>query len=265
MKSFDLVFSNFGIFDLIDILLVAILIYLFYSLLRGTIAINILIGYLLIYIFYLVVKALDMRLLSTLFNGFFQVGVIALIIVFQPEIRKFLLMVGKNFKLYRNEYWYRFFVRNKTVRKEMEHAQIKPILDACKVMQESQTGALIIFAKNPEEEHFYKNGEEIQAVLSKRLLESIFNKYSPLHDGAVIISEGKIMSAGCILPLTDNQDLPPYMGLRHRAALGISEVADVAALVVSEETGHLAYARQGKIKAPITLSDLERYLRKDLI
>ncbi|UKJ08378.1 diadenylate cyclase CdaA [Solitalea lacus] len=265
MNSFDLVFSDFGIFDLIDILLVAILIYLFYSLLRGTIAINILVGYLLIYLFYLLVKSLEMRLLTTLFNGFFQVGVMALIVVFQPEIRKFLLMVGKNFKLYRNEYWYRLFVRNKVIQKELEQTQIKPILDACKVMQETKTGALIVFAKNPEEEHFYKNGEEIEAMVSKRLLESIFNKYSPLHDGAVIISEGKIMAAACILPLTDNQDIPPYMGLRHRAALGISEVADVSALVVSEETGNLAYARQGKIKSNISLNDLERNLRKDLI
>ncbi|MCO4292045.1 diadenylate cyclase CdaA [Solitalea sp. MAHUQ-68] len=265
MESFDLMFSNFGIFDLIDILLVAILIYLFYNLLRGTIAINILIGYLLIYLFYLLVKSLNMRLLTLLFNGFFQVGVIALIIVFQPEIRKFLLMIGKNFKLYRNEYWYRFFVRNKTIQREAELAQLKPILDACKSMQENSTGALIIFAKNPEEEHFYKNGEEIDATVSKRLLESIFNKYSPLHDGAVIICEGKVMAAACILPLTDNQELPPYMGLRHRAALGISEVADVVALVISEETGNLAYARQGKIKSNISLHDLEKNLRKDLL
>ncbi|POY39363.1 TIGR00159 family protein [Solitalea longa] len=265
MDSFDLVFSNFGIFDLIDIILVAILIYLFYSLLRGTIAINILIGYLLIYLFYWLVKSLNMRLLTLLFNGFFQVGVIALIIVFQPEIRKFLLMIGKNFKLYRNEYWYRFFVRNKTIQKEVGSAQIKPILDACKSMQENKVGALIIFAKNSEEEHFYKNGEEIEGTVSKRLLESIFSKTSPLHDGAVIICEGRLMAAACILPLTDNHDLPAYMGLRHRAALGISEVADVAALVVSEETGNLAYARQGKIKSNISLQELEKNLRKDLI
>ncbi|SMO59422.1 diadenylate cyclase CdaA [Solitalea koreensis] len=264
MDSFQVLFSNFGIFDVVDIILVAILIYLFYSLLRGTIAVNILIGYLFVYLFYLLVKSLQMKLLTAFLNGFFQVGVIALVIVFQPEIRKFLLMIGKNFKLYRNQYWFKFFVRNEA-QKEIRYSKLRPVLDACKSMQETRTGALIIFARSYEDENFYKNGEEMRAVISKRLLETIFSKNSPLHDGAVIIAENRVMAAGCILPLAENHELPLYMGLRHRAAVGISEVADVAALVVSEETGNIAYARQGKIKTNLDMSELEKNLRKDWI
>src|SRR2546428_5151259 len=145
MDSFQVLFSNFGIFDVIDIVLVAVLIYLIYSLLRGTIAINILVGYLFVYLFYLLVKSLQMKLLSTVLSGFFQVGVIALLIVFQPEIRKFLLMIGKNFKMYRNRYWFKYFVKNEA-QKEVQFSKLKPILEACKSMQETRTGALIIFA-----------------------------------------------------------------------------------------------------------------------
>jgi DNA integrity scanning protein DisA with diadenylate cyclase activity len=134
------------------------------------------------------------------------------------------------------------------------------ILDACKSMQKTKTGALMVFAKHTEEPYFQNTGEVLDATVSKRLLESIFQKNSPLHDGAVIIAEGKIKTASTILPLTDNDRLPAHFGLRHRAGIGISEVSDVLAIIISEETNEISYARQGKVKMKASFSELEKLL-----
>jgi uncharacterized protein (TIGR00159 family) len=142
-------------------------------------------------------------------------------------------------------------------------AKIKPIIDACKTMKKSRTGALIVFAKYFDQDAFANSGEMIDGKISKRLLESIFQKNSPLHDGAVVISENKIKSASCILPLTENDQLPPQFGLRHRAGIGVTESSDATALIVSEETGEISYAQQGRVKMNISFTDLERLLNKD--
>ena len=262
MQGFDFSFLNLRFLDVVDILLVAIIIYYVFNLIRGTIALNILFGLAIIYVVYLVVKQANMRLLTEILGGFVSVGFIALIVVFQQEIRRFLLLIGKNASLQKDKAWWMFLFGRKEIEKN-NLARIKPIIDACKSMQKSRTGALLVFAKYFDEQFYQNSGELVEARISKRLLESIFQKNSPLHDGAVIIAENKIRTASCILPLTENDQLPPQFGLRHRAGIGISEMSDAVAVIVSEETGEIAYAKQGRVKMNLSFMELEKLLNKD--
>lgn len=255
-------FSQIRITDILDILLVAFIIYQLYSLIRGTIAANIFIGLALIYVLYFIVKALDMRMLTAILQNFVNVGIIAVIVVFQQEIRRFLLLVGKNASLQRNKAWWRYFF-GKAEDEKNNYARIKPIVDACKSMKQTRTGALIVFAKYYDEQFYQNSCEVIDSKISKRLLESIFQKSSPLHDGAVVISENKIKAASCILPLTDKTDLPLQFGLRHRAGIGVTESNEATAIIVSEETGEISYAKQGRVKMNISFAELEKLLNKD--
>src|SRR5690606_34869552 len=191
MDNFDFSFFSIRFLDFIDILLVAIIIYYIYNLIRGTIAVNILISLVIIYLVYLLVKQSHLCLLTEIFGGFISVGSIALIVVFQPEIRRFLIHIGKNISIRRNRLLFSLFFSSKDVDKD-NSARLKPIIDACRSMQKSKTGALIVFAKFFDEEYYQNSGEYIDAQLSKRLLESIFQKNSPLHDGAVVIVDFKI-------------------------------------------------------------------------
>lgn len=261
MADFNFSFLNFRFLDIIDILLVAVIIYYIYNLIRGTIALNILLGLIILYVVYIIVKQLEMHLLTQMLGGFVSVGFLALIIVFQTEIRRFLLLIGKNASIKKTTWWYYFF-GSKELGKS-NHAYVKPVIDACKTMKANRTGALIVFAKYFDEQYYQNSGETMDATISKRLLESIFQKNSPLHDGAVVITDGKIKCASCILPLTDNEDLPLHFGLRHRAGIGISEVSDAVAVIVSEETGEIAYTKQGRAKINISFTELERLLNKD--
>lgn len=262
MEGFDFSFLNLRFLDVVDIILVAMIIYYIYNLIRGTIALNILLGLVIIYAVYLVVKQAHMRLLTEILNGFISVGFIALIVVFQQEIRRFLLLIGRNASLQKNKAWWSFLFGRKEIVKN-NSARIKHVIDACKSMQKSRTGALIVFAKYYDEQFFQNSGEIIEARISKRLLESIFQKYSPLHDGAVIISENRIKCASSILPLTENEKLPPQFGLRHRAGIGITEMSDAVAVIVSEETGEISYAKQGRVKMNISYTELDKLLTKD--
>lgn len=262
MEGFDFSFLNLRFLDIIDILFVALIIYYIYNLIRGTIALNILLGLIIIYVVFQIVKQAEMRLLTELLGGFVSVGFIALIIVFQQEIRRFLLLIGRNASLQKNKAWWSFLFGRKDIVKN-NSVRIKPIIDACKSMQKSKTGALIVFAKYYDEQFFQNSGEIIEARISKRLLESIFQKSSPLHDGAVIISENRIKCASSILPLTENDKLPPQFGLRHRAGIGITEMSDAVAVIVSEETGEISYAKQGRVKMKVGFGELEKLLNKD--
>jgi diadenylate cyclase len=262
MQSLDFHLFKFRFFDLLDIVVVAIIIYQLYNLIRGTIAANIFIGLALIWVLYFIVKKLEMPLLTQILENFVNVGILALIVVFQQEIRRFLLLVGKNASLQRNKAWWRYFFGSKDSERN-NLARIKPIIDACKSMKQSRTGALIVFAKYYDEQFYQNSCELVDAKISKRLLESIFQKNSPLHDGAVVIAENKIKSASCILPLTDNTDLPPQFGLRHRAGIGVSEANDATALIISEETGEISYAKHGRVKMNISFAELEKLLNKD--
>jgi diadenylate cyclase len=262
MQSFDFSFLKFGVFDILDVLLVAFIIYQLYNLIRGTIAANIFIGLITIYLLYMVVKALEMRLLTGILSKFVDVGIIAIIIVFQQEVRRFLLLVGKNASLQRNKAWWKYFFGKADAEKN-NYARIKPIIDACKTMKQTRTGALIVFVKYYDEQFYQNSCEVLDAKISKRMLETIFQKNSPLHDGAVVISENKIKSASCILPVTENADLPAQFGLRHRAGIGVTEANDATAIIVSEETGEISYAKQGRIKMDISFAELEKLLNKD--
>ncbi|MBD1394228.1 diadenylate cyclase CdaA [Mucilaginibacter glaciei] len=262
MQSFD--FSSLKVtpFAILDILLLAIIIYQLYNLIRGTIAANIFVGLAFIYVLYFIVPESKMPLLAGILKKFADVGIIAVIIVFQQEIRRFLLLVGKNASLQRNKAWWQYFF-GKVDTEKNNYARIKPIIDACRSMKQTRTGALIVFAKYYDEQFYQNSCEVLDARISKRVLESIFQKNSPLHDGAVVISENKIKSASCILPVTEKSDLPAQFGLRHRAGIGVTEANDATAIIVSEETGEISYAKQGRIKMDISFTELEKLLNKD--
>lgn len=230
-------FLDFRFLDLIDILLVAFLLYQLYRLIKDTVAINVLIGVAAIYVIWKLVGLLEMELLSEILGKFIGVGVIALVIVFQQEIRKFLLVIGStNFKRRRL-----FFKQLKLMRDDDEQDfKSDEIIKACESFSREKVGALIVIEGDSKLGFYSSTGTQIKGELSTNLLESIFNKYSPLHDGAVIISGNSIVAAGCILPLTEKTSLPSRFGLRHRAAMGISEKTNALTIIVSEETGDIS-------------------------
>jgi diadenylate cyclase len=262
MQAFDFKLFKITPFSILDIVLLAIIIYQLYNLIRGTIAANIFIGLALIYVLYFIVPESKMPLLAGILKKVADVGIIAVIVLFQQEIRRFLLLVGKNASLQRNKAWWQYFFGKAQIEKD-NYARIKPIIDACKSLKQTRTGALIVFAKYYDEQFYQNSCEIIEAKISKRLLESIFQKSSPLHDGAVVIAENKIKSASCILPLTEKTDLPTQFGLRHRAGIGVTESNDATAIIVSEETGEISYAKQGRVKMNISFAELEKLLNKD--
>lgn len=253
-------FLKFTFVDFIDIFLVSLLLYQLYKLLKGSVAVKIFIGLLSIVLLYLIVKAAKMELLSSILGQFTGVGVLAAIILFQQEIRKFLLLVGKT-TIFNND---NIFVWPWNKKAQMRYFNITPIIEAVKTMGGTNTGALIVFSKNSELKFYAESGDLMDSVLSKRLLISIFNKYSPLHDGAVIIYKNRIKAARCVLPVSENDSLPASMGLRHRAALGMSENTDTLILIVSEETGQFSIARNGKIFSNLSPTDIRYRLNKYL-
>ena len=257
------ILDSFRLLDVIDIFLVAIIIYYIYSLIKGTIAVNILLGVGLFYGIYLVVKQMEMRLLTEIFGGFISVGSIALIVVFQQEIRRFLIHIGKNISLKRKKFFWSFLNNKKTAQLDYSE-QLKPIIEACRSMSRSRTGALLVFSRYFDEEYYQTSGEYIDAPVSKRLLESIFFKNSPLHDGAVIIVDFRIMTASSVLPLSDSEELPLQFGLRHRAAIGVTEVSEAIAVIVSEETGEISMAKDGNVNMNLSPEELEKLLKEEL-
>jgi diadenylate cyclase len=260
---FKIGFLNISYVDIFDILLVSVLIYNVYKLMRGSVAIKVFLGFLSIYLIYLVVNAVEMQLLGNILGQFMQVGVIAVIILFQQEIRKFLLIIGKITVF--DEGNFITSIKNIFVRQENVHwKNITPIIEAMKTLGGSNTGALIVLSKNSELKFYAESGDRMDALNSKRLLISIFNKYSPLHDGAVIINEGRIIAARCILPVTEKDDLPAQFGLRHRAAIGMSEVTDSLILVVSEETGQLSSVRNGHIYHNQSTQEMRKVINRYL-
>jgi uncharacterized protein (TIGR00159 family) len=240
--------------DFIDIALVSVLLYQVYKLIRGSIAMNIFLGILALYLVYLIVRAAQMELLATILGQFMGVGVLAMIILFQPEIRKFLLVIGRGTEFREN-----IFKTIATWRHEYhDDFDINEVIEAAKSLKATKTGALIVFSRDTELKFYAQTGDDLDAAVNKRLLLSIFNKNSPLHDGAVIIYKGRIKAARCVLPVTENDNLPAHYGLRHRAAVGMSENTDTLVLAISEETGRLILARNGKYLRLIKLKHVER-------
>lgn len=252
-------FLDFSFLDLLDILLVAFLLYQLYRLIKDTVAINVLIGVAAIYLIWKLVEVLQMELLSEILGQFIGVGVIALVIVFQQEIRRFLLVIGStNFTRRRM-----FFRQLKFLRDEEEGNGVdyQELVKACESLAREKTGALIVIEGDSKLGFYSSTGTAIGAAISASLLESIFNKNSPLHDGAVIISGPKIVAAGCILPLTEKTSLPSRFGLRHRAAMGISEKANATAIIVSEETGEISMVSDNQFKNKLSIEELGFALR----
>lgn len=253
-------FITIRFLDVLDIFLVAFLLYQIYRLIKGTVAFNIVIGLFSLYLVWIVVGALDMELLGSIMGQVIGVGVLALIIVFHPEIRKFLVFIGTNYNVNRVLSLDKLFNINK--QKNISSEQIKEIVGACLIMSESKTGAIIVLSINSELMEQESTGEYVSAHISSSLLQSIFFKNSPLHDGAVIIKDGKIKAARCILPLTQREVKNTNLGLRHRAGIGITENTDAISIIVSEERGTISFVIKGKIEEDITPKQLINRLEK---
>lgn len=262
MLALRLGFLTIGWLDVVDIGLVALLLYQVYRLVRGSVASRVFVGYLLVYSVYLLVKALGLSLLTTILEYFISVGALALIIIFQQEIRRFLGLLGRSTSLRSNLWVRRWLLRQPSVVEPI--TPLRPILDACKALSAEFTGGLITIQKNDDLTKVAQSGEEVDARLSKTLLLALFSQYSPLHDGSILICDGRIRAARCILPVSDDDELPHTLGFRHRAALGMSAATDAAVIAVSEQSGHISLALNGELFNNIPLSDLETRLQRHL-
>ena len=251
--------ENFTIIDIVDIVLVAIIMYHLYRLVRNTSSSAIFTGLLaLLVVGVFVTRVLQMRLLGTILNEFAKVGLIILVILFQDEIRRFLISFGSHNLI---KYISHFFGGKK--KKNALDGLVMPLVLACMNMAKTHTGALIVIEENVKLGNYEETGESLNAEVSTRLIENIFFKNSPLHDGAMIIGDKKIRAAGCILPVAQNSDLPKFLGLRHRAAIGITQETDAKVIVVSEERGKISFVSGGEIQLNVTPEKLKELLYLD--
>jgi uncharacterized protein (TIGR00159 family) len=247
----QLLFISFNLWDALDILIVAVLIYQFYKLTRGTAAISIFIGMLLLYFLWLIVRALDMQLLGSILGQFIGVGVLALIIVFQQEIRRFLIYLGTSGILGRQGLMKGLSKLSKGM-EQSDGLDIDGVVTSCLSMSKTRTGAIILIEGDTGLDFYANTGDAINAAVSSRMLQTIFFKNSPLHDGAVIIGSNQIIAARCVLPVTENDSFPAHLGMRHRAAMGVSETSDALVIVVSEQTGGISTAKEGKLDTELS-------------
>lgn len=252
-------FIPFTLIDLIDIVLVATIMYWIYRVTRGTNAPYIFSGIIAIYLLWVVVRALNMELLSSMLGQVISVGVIALIILFQPELRRFLQLIGLRQKHF--NFISRIF---STTEEEQSTVNIEPIVTACRDMAETKTGALIVIRQESDLRLIAEGGIAIDAKTSVSLLKNIFFKNAPLHDGAVIVEGDRIVAAKCILPVTQS-DVPKDYGTRHRAAIGMSEISDAIIVIVSEETGGISIAQGGELRRNIEPVRLQQTLQRFLV
>jgi len=259
------VFFNFGIKDAIDILLVGMMLYYVYRLMRESRSLNVFVGITIFVVVWLFVsQVLEMKLLGTILDKLVSVGVIALIVIFQEDIRKFLYNLGAHQRIRRLT---RIFMpkHSKDKDKEQLKRDIMPIVMACMQMAKGKVGALIVIERGTALTDIVSTGEVVNADINQRLIENIFFKNSPLHDGAMIISQHRIRAAGCILPVSHNLDIPKELGLRHRAALGMSQESDALAIIVSEETGAISIASAGTFRLRLSAEELEAVLTEELM
>ncbi|MBE6294873.1 MAG: diadenylate cyclase CdaA [Bacteroidaceae bacterium] len=250
-------FFEISIKDIVDVVLVAFLLYYFYRLMKESGSLNIFSGILVFVLLWVFVsRVLQMKLLGSIFDQMMSVGVLAFIVIFQDEIRRFFKTLGshRHFKKLS-----KFFSRDDA---EENTSDYLPIVMACMSMSQQNVGALIVIERNESLEEYVQTGETVNADLSQRLIEAIFFKNAPLHDGAMIVRGGRIMAAACILPVSHDLNIPKKLGLRHRSAKGVSELTDAIAIVVSEETGNISVAVGGKIKMGLNAQQLEGILSK---
>lgn len=254
-------FWDFGIIDFIDVFLVAVLLYYIYRLVKGTVAINIFIGIIVVYLIWRLTDFLEMFMLHKIFDGFIKVGIIALIVVFQPEIRKFLLMVGSTNFAGRGTLFKKFkFLRTES----QSTTDFDAIVSACENMAKTKTGALIVVQRNNNLDFLTGTGDEMNIAVTQPIIESIFFKNSPLHDGAIVIENNIVKATRVILPVSNDRSIPSRFGLRHRAAVGITEKTDAIAIVVSEESGQISYLKNGEFVMFETLEELKIQILQDM-
>lgn len=248
---------DFGIKDIVDILIVALLLFYLYRLMKNSGTLSLFYGVLaFIVVWVLAYEIFNMRLTGTIVDKFMSIGLIVLVILFQDQIKRFLIDIGGRsrwkmiLKLF-NKHGDNF---------EQEHAAVMNVVYACMSMSKSKTGALIVFQRKIPLSDYEKTGDEIDADINVRLIENIFFKNSPLHDGAMIIADHRIKAVGCILPVSHDMNIPKNLGLRHRAALGMSQVTDAVCVIVSEETGNISVAKEGSLKVKVSAIELEHIL-----
>lgn len=255
-------FFEFGIKDVIDILLVALMLYYLYRVMKESRSLNVFIGIMVFVLVWLFVsQVLEMRLLGSIMDKLVSVGVIGIIVLFQEEIRHFLYNLGARRQV---QSVLRIFFSSKDEEKADKEA-IMPIVMACMSMSRGKVGALIVIERGISLSDICDTGDYIGARINQRLIENIFFKNSPLHDGAMVITKKRIRAAGCILPVSHNQDIPKELGLRHRAAMGISQDSDAIAIVVSEETGRISVAIKGEFQLRLSAEQLESVLTKEMM
>ena len=249
-------FFSISILDIIDIIAVACILYYIYRLMKNSRSLNIFVGIMVFVLAWMLVShVLEMKLLGTIFDKLVSVGLIALIVIFQDEIRNFFYNIGNSQRIGFLKF---FFRRNNDSANDKD--EIMPVVIACLNMAKKRTGALIVLEQQMHLQDIVASGDVINADINQRLIENIFFKNSPLHDGAMVISNHRIKAAGCILPVAHDTDIPKYLGLRHRAAMGVSQTSDAVAIVVSEETGRITVARDGKLHLNLSGEELEAHL-----
>lgn len=252
---------NLRILDIVDIVSVAFLLYYLYKLIKGTVAVNIFIGIVIVLMMGMLTQLLQMELLSSVLGEFIGLGMFALIVVFQQEIRKFLLMIGSTNFTSRGK----FFKQLRFIKDDIETStNVDAIVAACETMGRTFTGALMVIQKSTNLDFVKNSGDKMNIELNQPIIESIFYKNSPLHDGAMIIEDNKITATRVILPVSNDRSIPLRFGLRHRAAVGITEKTDALALVVSEETGQISYIKDGEFVMFESNLELAEKLKNDL-
>lgn len=264
LSNLFILFISFGITDAIDILLVAIMLYQLYKMVKGTAAVNVFIGLALIYIVWIIVRAFELKLLGSILGKFINVGVIAVMVVFQQEIRKFLLYIGSN-EFIKNKNWKSIFsFSNQSTTSSRFALDADSVINACFNMSETKTGALIIISRKSDLKFYVNTGELVDSALTDKMLENIFYKNSPMHDGAVIIKDNRIIAARCVLPVTEKENFPSHFGMRHRAAVGLTETTDALAITVSEQTGNVSLTVNGEINSNLNRDKLRYLIEKNL-
>ena len=255
-------FFEFGVKDIVDIVLVALMLYYIYRLMKESRSLNVFIGIIVFVVIWLFVsQVIEMRLLGSIMDKLVSVGVVGLIVLFQEEIRKFLYSLGTHQRM---RGLFKFFSGKKTAEIEEDKETIMPIVMACMDMSKGKVGALIVIERAIPLDDIANTGDEIDARINQRLIENIFFKNSPLHDGAMVISKKRIRAAGCILPVSHSLDIPKELVLRHRAAMGISQDSDAIAIVVSEETGRISVAIKGEFRLRLSAEELESVLAREM-
>ncbi len=240
------------------------MLYQLYKMVKGTAAVNIFIGLALIYVVWIIVRAFELKLLGSVLGKFINVGVIAIMVVFQQEIRKFLLYIGSN-EFIKNKNWKTVFsFSGASTSASRFILDVEAVVNACFDMSDTKTGALIVISRKSDLKFYINTGEMVDSALTDRMLENIFYKNSPMHDGAVIIKDNRIIAARCVLPVTESENFPSNFGMRHRAAVGITETTDALAITVSEQTGQVSLTVDAELNANLTKDKLRYLIEKNL-